>query len=362
MNNNILHLSGNQFKAEINPQNHTTRIWMELARGFDEYHILARATDNRFHCIKKRNITLHLVPKLWRSSSSFCISSFYALYIVKKCNIKKILLQSSVIGGFTGVLIKKIYRIPLLTEIHGYEYFNRYQRNYVLRYLRDLTFRYSDRIRSLSPLMTQDLDRIGFREHIMEVYNRVDLTIFSPPKESFNPGGEVRLVSVGRFCQAKNYEYLLSGINSLEHPYHLYLVGGGPLRSKYEQIIAREKLGRKVTLIDWCNQKELTNLLSSADIYIQSSISEGVPRTIIEAMGMRLPIVSTNVGGIRGVLNHGVNALLCPPSSPELFDRINELCDDRDLCIKLANTAYKDVLEKYEWKVAFAKYHQFLKS
>jgi glycosyltransferase involved in cell wall biosynthesis len=58
-------------------------------------------------------------------------------------------------------------------------------------------------------------------------------------------------------------------------------------------------------------------LLAAADAFLLTSISEGIPVTLIEAMSARLPIVATRVGGNAELLESGMNGLLVPPASPD---------------------------------------------
>lgn len=358
---NLLHLSANMYRPEINFADHTAKIWRELSKDFDEYHVLGRSIDNHFHNVDEGNIHLHLIPKIARSQSTFVISSLLLPHFVKKYKIDVILAQSSVAGGLSAVIAKKMYGCKLLTEIHGEEYFTRYQRSWILRSIRDFTFRNSDKIRALSPKMVEKLNKIGFSENIYIVPNRVNLKLFNKPKENQEINGVVKLISVGRFWEAKNYTFLLNNIDNLKFPFHLKLIGGGRLKSSYEAIIREKGLEEKVTLIDSVPQEMLVKELYSSNIYVQSSIQEGVPRTIIEAMGMRLPIITTNVGSIEGIIVDGYNGLLCEPNSTVLFDLLNKMALDQALREKLANNAYEDARTKYDWDIAFQKYHEFLK-
>lgn len=359
---NLLHLSANMYRPEINFADHTAKIWRELSKDFDEYHVLGRSIDNHFHNVDEGNIHLHLIPKIARSQSTFVISSLLLPYFVKKYKIDVILAQSSVVGGMSAVIAKKMYGCKLLTEIHGEEYFTRYQRSRILRSIRDFTFRNSDKIRALSPKMVEKLNKIGFYENIYVVPNRVNLKLFNKPKESQEIHGVIKLISVGRFREAKNYVYLLSNLNLLNFEYHLKIIGGGDQKGLYEDIIKEKGLEENVTLVDAVTQEQLVDELNASDIYVQSSTYEGVPRTIIEAMGMRMPIVTTNAGSVEGIVVDGYNGLLCEPNSTVLFDLLNKVASDQALREKLANNAYEDARTKYDWDIAFQKYHEFLKA
>ena len=90
--------------------------------------------------------------------------------------------------------------------------------------------------------------------------------------------------------------------------FRLLLVGEGPERPKVEAEIADRGLGRHVKLLGL--RTDVRRLLSAADLFLLTSISEGIPVTLIEAMGARLPVVSTAVGGIPEVVEAENTGLL----------------------------------------------------
>jgi glycosyltransferase involved in cell wall biosynthesis len=90
----------------------------------------------------------------------------------------------------------------------------------------------------------------------------------------------------------------------------LVLVGEGAERSKIEQEISRRKFSGYVRMLGL--RTDVAQLLQGADIFLLSSLSEGVPLALLEAMAARLPVVSTNVGGVSEVVVNEVTGLLVP--------------------------------------------------
>jgi glycosyltransferase involved in cell wall biosynthesis len=141
------------------------------------------------------------------------------------------------------------------------------------------------------------------------------------------------------------------------------LIGGGPLKNEYEKYISENKINSKITLIDWIEQKDMIDMIVNSDIYIQSSVSEGMPRTILEAMALGMPIISTNVGSIEGVLKNGENAIVINPNkADELVDAIEKLINNDELRKNIALKGYRDVVEKYEWSKVFELYRNEIKN
>jgi glycosyltransferase involved in cell wall biosynthesis len=92
--------------------------------------------------------------------------------------------------------------------------------------------------------------------------------------------------------------------------FRLLVVGEGPERAKIEADIVARKLAGNVILLGL--RTDVRRLLAAADLFLLTSISEGIPVTLIEAMGARLPVVSTAVGGIKEVVRPEETGLVAP--------------------------------------------------
>ena len=92
--------------------------------------------------------------------------------------------------------------------------------------------------------------------------------------------------------------------------FKLLLVGDGPERDKIEREIRARNLADTVQLLG--QRSDIRRLLAAADVFLLTSISEGIPVTFIEAMGAGLPIVSTAVGGVEEVVVQGDTGFLAP--------------------------------------------------
>lgn len=360
-----LHISANQYTS-IDKANYTKNIWEELSKGFDEYHVVARSHFNKFENYQEGKIFLHLVPGLGKRERSFMISSLYIFILIKKYKITHLLAQSSILGGFSAAIASRFFQIPLMVEVHGEQYF-RYLNggkltDKLLAFISRYSFNSSKKVRSLNTIMTQKLVGAGIK-NIVEIPNRVDLNIFNHPKENFQISTPIKLVSVGRFVVEKNYSQLIKNLHELQIDFQLTLIGGGPLQAEYEGYIKKSNISDRVKLITWIEQKDLVDRIINSDIYIQYSISEGMPRTILEAMALRVPIISTDVGSIAGVLHNNINSKIIEVNHiNELQDAILELKNNDKLRIRLAIKAYTDVVEKFEWNKCFEKYRSELTS
>jgi glycosyltransferase involved in cell wall biosynthesis len=107
----------------------------------------------------------------------------------------------------------------------------------------------------------------------------------------------------------------------------LVLVGDGPERGAIEDLVQARGMGDLVRLLG--RRTDIPRLLAAADIVLLTSISEGIPLTLIEAMASGHPVVSTGVGGVAEVVIDGQTGLLAPASDDEaLAGHILRLADD----------------------------------
>lgn len=352
--NKLLHISANTYSSLDGKHHHTKNIWMELAKGFNEYHIIARSLDNSYSFSQSGNIYLHLIPRITKKSKIFFITSLYMFRIIQKHKITHLLSQCPILGGFSAVMASKFFKIPIMVEIHGEEYFNFLKDKYFMAKLLKFVFNNVQKIRTLNYNMSMSLNKNGINKNIIKIPNRVNLSIFNKTKDHFSINNTVKIVSIGRFTWEKDYLNLIKYLHNSSLDFHLTLIGGGNLKNKYRAYIKKNKINAKIDLIDWIQQEELVKIVVDSDIYIQSSVSEGMPRTIIEAMALQMPIISTNAGSIEGVLINNKNAIVIKTGSElELIVAIKKMIDNNSFREAVARQGYKDVVEKYEWNKVF---------
>jgi glycosyltransferase involved in cell wall biosynthesis len=105
------------------------------------------------------------------------------------------------------------------------------------------------------------------------------------------------------------------------------MVGDGPVRSEMEGLVAALHLQGQVRFLGWI--EDLAPLYATIDICALSSLNEGTPVALIEAMAAAKPVVAPRVGGIVDVVEHERTGLLVPPGNPEaLADAIARLAAD----------------------------------
>jgi glycosyltransferase involved in cell wall biosynthesis len=94
----------------------------------------------------------------------------------------------------------------------------------------------------------------------------------------------------------------------------VWIVGDGPLRAAADAAVAATGLGARVRFLGL--RKDVPDLVSASDVTVHSSLREGLPRVVLEALAVGTPVVATRVGGVPDAIADGVNGLLVPPEDP----------------------------------------------
>lgn len=161
------------------------------------------------------------------------------------------------------------------------------------------------------------------KERIPIIYNGIDLSKCQP-KTDYSVNGNFKILHIGRFAEAKNHIGLLKAFKIFhdKHPdSELWLIGDGERRAEIGQYVVENKLVEAVKFLGL--QSNVYGYLHDADIFTLPSNYEGIPMTLIEAMGTGLPIVATAVGGVPDMLDCN-NSILTATEESEVaaaFDK-----------------------------------------
>src|SRR5829696_579520 len=172
-------------------------------------------------------------------------------------------------------------------------------------------------------------------ELAVSLVSEADVRSLSAGSHHPDAGRPVELLSVGRLDPEKAPEVLLKALALLVERtpgrYRLTIVGDGELENDL-----RAEADRVGDAVRFCghvpNGPELFKLYRASDIFVHVARTEGLPQVLTEAQAAGLPIVATDVGGVRAGLGGGDEALLVPPNDPEaLAAAIAHLASNSDL-------------------------------
>lgn len=196
---------------------------------------------------------------------------------------------------------------------------------------------------ALSPMVKDTIVNVyGLpEESVPVIYNGIDLSA-CVPKDDYTCETTATLLHIGRFNEQKNHVRLLNAFGKLieKHPNcRLVLVGDGELKADMEALA--NVLGIADKTVFCGSQSDVHPYLQQADVFLLPSDYEGMPMTIIEAMGTGLPIVATAVGGVPDMVENEVSALLTPCDEQAVCDACARLLEDAALREKLGRNAHR---------------------
>jgi glycosyltransferase involved in cell wall biosynthesis len=168
-------------------------------------------------------------------------------------------------------------------------------------------------------------------------------------RKEFTLNEEVVVLNIGRLHVQKGHTFLIEGAKKVlerESDVKFWIAGEGGERKKLSEEIERRGLQGKVSLLGY--REDVSKLLAAADIFILTSLWEGFPYTILEAMSAGLPVVSTDVGGVAEAVEHQQTGLLVPPKEPRLLaDALLYLIEYPEERKRMGERGKKRIKEKF---------------
>jgi glycosyltransferase involved in cell wall biosynthesis len=151
------------------------------------------------------------------------------------------------------------------------------------------------------------------------------------------------VVSVANLHALKDHETLLHAARTVitQLPDVIFwLVGDGPRKPQLELLSAELGLGERVRFLGM--REDAVSLVAAADLFVLSSFSEGLPISVVESIALGVPVVATDVGGVREAFTDGVEGLLVPVRSPDrLAQALINVLNDSSLSAKLSAAALR---------------------
>lgn len=289
-----------------------------------------------------------------------------SIWILLTQKIDVIYLQDGLLAPLG--LILKIFRKSIIITIYGLDitYKNKFYQFLIPRYVRQL-----NKIICISSAAKQEcLERSIPENKIVVVPSGIpDKFYVGKDKRATSVQLEKKfnislkdkkiILSVGRLVERKGLHWFIEQVIPKlisQRKDFIYLIAGeGFFRKKIEDIIQNKELYDYIKLLGEADDKKLRLLYNSADIFVMPNIPvegdmEGLGIVILEAASCGLPVVASNLEGIKDAIKNGKNGFLVESRNADEFVRvINELLENNKKREELGEKARKFTLENYNW-------------
>ena len=264
-------------------------------------------------------------------------------------------------AGFAAMLAAKVLGLPFSVQIRAHDLHDPSYHSALREMLPSADFVITNTQYNrpfIQALMT------GPGTEIHTIYNGINLAGFDPPQRSMANVAPARILCVGRLIEQKGLTYLLDACALLQDrsiPFTCDVIGGTeePLYAEYWQNLKEKhhNLGLE-GLVFFRGAQPFAAIMEAyrtANIFVLPCVlaKDGrrdiTPNAVIEAMAMKLPVISTPVTGVVEIVEHGTSGLLVPPEDPvALANEIEHIIRDRELATRLGENARKRIEVRFD--------------
>lgn len=195
---------------------------------------------------------------------------------------------------------------------------------------------------------------------IKRIWNGIDVDRFN----FTGPANELTAITVSRLSPEKDLLTMLEAVKSVINTipqFRLMIVGDGPEREVLEQKSVALNLESHVTFLG--ERNDIPNLLSQAGFYVSSSLTEGISLTILEAMSVGLPVVTTAVGGNPEIVQQPDTGILVPSANAsKLADAIADMCHQQNEWQQIGRNARNRVEQQFNIRSMIKEYESIYRS
>lgn len=251
-----------------------------------------------------------------------------------------------------GVLLAKLCDLKLVSTVHGWV---KHTEKTPLYFAVDrFALRRYPEVVAVSQDLFDECLRIGVpAERLTLIENAIDPDEFRRPAATRPRGNRLLVGAVGRLSEEKGFHLLIEAVETAVDrgaDLELAIAGEGDQEERLRARIAASRHAGRMQLLGF--RADAKALFASFDLFALSSIREGLPNVVLEAMAMEVPVLATRCGGMEAFARDGEDALLVDAGSAEpLADGLVRLARDPELRSRLARAARR----RMETEQSFAR-------
>ncbi len=313
-----------------------------------------------------KNLKIHYL-KSWEFAHSAIIPSlFFKLLKISKDSVIHVHVAQIMIPEIV-YLVSKIKSIPYIAHIHA-DVGPSGKMGFLLPLYKNIFLKIVLKNATKIVVPSKDYVDLISRKYsvsdtkIYQVPNGVDRNPIKIPSAKLHT--PIRLLYVGRFTKEKNIPLLIRSLQILLETRHLnielHLVGEGEELKNIKRYIKSLNLENRVLLHGVLQGNKLIEKYKNSDIFVLTSSSESFGLVLLEAMASGLPIVSSNIPGVRNIINNGETGLLVTLTPENISSAIENIISDSKLREKLIEKGLDEV-KKYNWNKIISKFEWIYK-
>ena len=332
-----------------------------IGEEFDK-NILNKVKNNNFNIIQIKGLKWKL---------NFLYDPIVLIKLIKLMgkNHYDIIHTHTTKAGILGRIASRITGVPVIIHgLHGstFEAFDSGLLNWILFLFERLTGRFTDAYISVSGVLSEKYTErgIGEKENYHTVYSGMELDKFYGVKEKIDCGkkqGELGIDSedfvignVARLEKRKGHKFLIDAFEKVIEerkgcPLKLLIIGEGDERGNLENYVRELNLGEKVIFTGY--REDVEELMALMDIFVLTSLREGLPRVLVQAAAVGIPLVAFNVDGVPEIIKDNHNGFLIRTKDVEqLANRIVRYIDNKKLVLLHGQKGREFIKDKWSIK------------
>ena len=256
-------------------------------------------------------------------------------------------------------LIRKIVGDPVWERAYNQkktsESFDEFQNNKhsflieVQKLLRNWSVNSAEVVITPSDHLKNFVSELGFNNEILKINNGVDITDI---KRTNVHKADINLLIISRLVIQKNINIVIEAMELLDNKnVKLSIIGEGGEFNKLKGVIHELNLQNRVQLLGKIDNNKISQFLLTADIFIQASDYEGLPHSVLEAINYEVPILSTEAGGCKDLLNDGERGFIIPmpPDKKIIAENISFIIENKAEATKRADEAKAFINKKHNF-------------
>ena len=265
--------------------------------------------------------------------------------------IANLILQKQLIRKIVGDPVwERAYNKKRITE--SFDDFQNNKHSFLIevqKLLRNWSINSAEIVITPSDHLKSFVSGIGYSKKILKINNGINITDINRANES---KADINLIIISRLVVQKNINIVIEAMKLLDNKnLKLSIVGEGGEFSKLESAIHDLNLQNQVQLLGKIDNNKISQFLLTADIFIQASDYEGLPHSVLEAINYEVPILSTETGGCKDLLNDGERGFIIPmpPDKKVIAENISFIIENKAEATKRAVKAKAFINKKHNF-------------